>query len=168
MRVPGATSVCDQPEQSPDDELGFNPELLLVMAKAGDRQALGRLLERYRNYVGLLVRLQVGRRLRTKVDIEDLLQEIWLEIHRKIALFRGGSEREFLSWARRLIGSILANQVRHYIGTKSRDLRLERALADELDQSSRALNESLIASHSSPSQQAVRREQAVLLADALQ
>ena len=64
--------------------------------------------------------------------------------------------------------SILANQVRHYIGTKSRDLRLERALADELDQSSRALDESLIATHSSPSQQAVRREQAVLLADALQ
>ena len=146
----------------------FDPEFLLVLAKGGDGAALGRLLERYRNYVGLLVRLQVGRRLRTKVDIEDLLQEIWLEIHRKIALFRGWSEREFLSWARRLIGSILANQVRHYIGTKGRDLRLERALADELDQSSRALNESLIAPHSSPSQQAVRREQAVLLADALQ
>jgi RNA polymerase sigma-70 factor (ECF subfamily) len=105
--------------------------------------------------------------LRSKVDIEDLLQEIWLEIHRKIALFRGSSEREFLTWARRLIGSILANQVRHYLGTKSRDLRLERALVDELDHSSRALNEGLIASQSSPSQQAVRREQAVLLADAL-
>ena len=159
---------CDNHDQCRDDESVFDPELLLVLAKGGDGAALGRLLERYRNYVGLLVRLQVGRRLRTKVDIEDLLQEIWLEIHRKIALFRGGSEREFLSWARRLIGSILANQVRHYIGTKSRDLRLERALADELDQSSRALNESLIAAQSSPSQQAVRREQAVLLADALQ
>lgn len=161
-------SWCDSHEHCRDSESVFNPELLLVLAKGGDGAALGRLLERYRNYVGLLVRLQVGRRLRTKVDIEDLLQEIWLEIHRKIALFRGGSEREFLSWARRLIGSILANQVRHYIGTKSRDVRLECALADELDQSSRAINESLIAAHSSPSQQAVRREQAVLLADALQ
>jgi len=159
--------VRDEPEQSPDDELGFDPELLLVLAKAGDGQALGRLLERYRNYVGLLVRLQVGRRLRTKVDVEDLLQEISLEIHRKITLFRGGSEREFLTWTRRLIGSILANQVRHYLGTKGRDARLERALVDELDHSSRALNEGLIASQSSPSQQAVRREQAVLLADAL-
>jgi RNA polymerase sigma-70 factor (ECF subfamily) len=161
-------SWCDIHDPYPDAESVFDPELLLVLAKGGDGAALGRLLERYRNYVGLLIRLQVGRRLRTKVDIEDLLQEIWLEIHRKIGLFRGTSEREFLSWARRLIGSILANQVRHYIGTKSRDLRLERALADELDQSSRALNESLIAAHSSPSQQAVRREQAVLLADALQ
>jgi RNA polymerase sigma-70 factor (ECF subfamily) len=115
-----------------------------------------------------LVRLQVGRRLRSKVDVDDLLQEIWLEIHRKIALFRGCSEREFLTWVRRVIGSILANQIRHYIGTKGRDLRLERALTDELDQSSRAMNGSLVAPESSPSQQAVRREQAVLLADALQ
>ena len=129
-------SASDNHDQSRDDDSGFDPELLLVLAKAGDGAALGRLLERYRNYVGLLVRLQVGRRLRSKVDIEDLLQEIWLEIHRKIMLFRGNSEREFLTWTRRLIGSILANQLRHYLGTKSRDLRLERALVDELDHSS--------------------------------
>jgi RNA polymerase sigma-70 factor, ECF subfamily len=165
---PNLMSVRDDHDQSRGPGSGFDPEGLLVLAKAGDGAALGRLLERYRNYVGLLVRLQVGRRLRTKVDIEDLLQEIWLEIHRKITLFRGGSEREFLTWARRLIGSILANQVRRYLGTKSRDVRLERALVDDLDHSSRALNDSLVASQSSPSQQAVRREQAVLLADALQ
>jgi RNA polymerase sigma-70 factor (ECF subfamily) len=147
---------------------GFDPELLLVLAKAGDGVALGRLLERYRNYMGLLVRLQVGRRLRRKVDVEDLLQEAGLEIHRKIATFRGGSEREFLMWVRRMIGSILANQVRHFLGTKCRDLRLERAFVDELDESSRALDQSLVAPQSTPSQQAVRREQAVLLADALQ
>jgi RNA polymerase sigma-70 factor (ECF subfamily) len=149
-------------------DAGFDAQLLLMLAKAGDGAALGRLLERYRNYMGLLVRLQVGRRLRRKVDVEDLLQEVWLEIHRKIATFRGSSEREFLMWVRRMIGSILANQVRHFLGTKCRDLRLERALVDELDQSSRALNPSLIAPQSTPSQQAVRREQAVILADALQ
>jgi RNA polymerase sigma-70 factor (ECF subfamily) len=168
--VPGvkAMSWYNHHDDSHDGDSGFDPEFLLVLAKAGDGAALGRLLERYRNYVGLLVRLQVGRRLKSKVDVEDLLQEIWLEIHRKIALFRGGSEREFLTWVRRLIGSILANQVRHYLGTKRRDLRLERALADDLDHSSLALNQSLVAAQSSPSQQAVRREQAVLLSDALQ
>lgn len=168
--VPGAEAMSwtDHHDDSQEDDSAFDPEFLLVLAKAGDSAALGRLLERYRNYVGLLVRLQVGRRLKSKVDVEDLLQEIWLEIHRKITLFRGGSEREFLTWARRLIGSILANQMRHYLGTKRRDLRLERALADDLDHSSRALNQSLVAAQSSPSQQAVRREQAVLLSDALQ
>ncbi len=106
-------------------ESSFDPERLLVLAKAGDGAALGRLLERYHNYMNLLVRIQVGRRLRAKVDSDDLLQEIWLEIHRKIPLFRGVSEREFLLWVRRVIGSILANQVRRYLGTKRRDLRLE-------------------------------------------
>ena len=108
-------------------DAGFDPELLLVLAKAGDTAALGRLLERYRNYMALLVRIQIGRRLSRKVDAEDLLQEIGLEVHRKIATFRGGTEREFLTWVRRMIGSILANQLRHFLGTKCRDLRLERA-----------------------------------------
>ena len=168
MMIAGAESMHGSDDHNRHGESGFDPEFLLVMAKGGDGAALGQLLERYRNYMGLLVRLQVGRRLRSKVDVDDLLQEIWLEIHRKIALFRGCSEREFLTWVRRVIGSILANQIRHYIGTKGRDLRLERALTDELDQSSRAMNGSLVAPESSPSQQAVRREQAVLLADALQ
>ena len=159
--------VCDRHDLSQDDPSAADPELLLSLAKAGDRAALGRLFVRYRNYLALLVRLQVGRRLRSKVDVEDMLQEISLEIHRKIGLFRGGSEREFLTWTRRLIGSILANQVRHYLGTRSRDARLERALVDELDRSSFALNDGMIAAQSSPSHQAVRREQAVLLADAL-
>ncbi len=59
-------------------EAGFDPELLLVLAKAGDGVALGRLLERYRNYMTVLIRIQVGRRLSRKVDAEDLLQEIGL------------------------------------------------------------------------------------------
>jgi RNA polymerase sigma-70 factor, ECF subfamily len=154
-----------------DDRQGdadLDPELLLVLAKAGDGVALGRLLERYRNYMALLVRIQVGRRLSRKIDPEDLLQEIGLEIHRKLPMFRGSSEREFLTWVRRMIGSILANQFRHFLGTKCRDIRLEQALVDDLDHSSRALNASLVAPQSTPSQQAVRREQAVILADALQ
>jgi RNA polymerase sigma factor (sigma-70 family) len=40
-------------------------------------------------------------------------------------------------------------------------------MGQELDNSSRALDQALVAGSSSPSQQAARREQAVLLADAL-
>src|SRR5262249_10200226 len=62
----------------------------------------------------------------------------------------------------------LANTVRHFLGTRQRDVRLERDLANELDQSSRVLEKALMAPQSTPSQRAVRREQAVLLADALE
>jgi RNA polymerase sigma-70 factor (ECF subfamily) len=58
--------------------------------------------------------------------------------------------------------------VRRYCGTRRRDVRLERRLVDELDQSSRVLDQGLVAPQSSPSNQASHREQAVLLADALE
>jgi RNA polymerase sigma-70 factor (ECF subfamily) len=46
-------------------------------------------------------------------------------------------------------------------------VRLERELEGALDRSSVLLDRGLVAPESSPSQQAARREQAVLLADAL-
>jgi RNA polymerase sigma-70 factor (ECF subfamily) len=161
MSLENAGVPANGAESEPD------AEALLALAKAGDKVALGRLLDHYHNYMSLLVRLQVSRRLSSKMDVEDLLQEIGLEIHRKISLFRGHSEPEFLAWARRVIASIMANQVRHYLGTKQRDPRLERKLIYELDQSSRAGDGRLVAPQSTASQQAVRREQAVILANAL-
>jgi RNA polymerase sigma-70 factor (ECF subfamily) len=147
---------------------GPNPEELLKQARAGNAPALGRLLELYRNYLAILARLQVGRRLQGKVDDSDLIQETYLEAHRHFDQFRGTSEAEMVSWLRQILAGVLANLVRRYVGTQRRDVRLERQLAGELDESSRALDGGLVAPHSSPSQLAVRREQGVLLADALQ
>jgi RNA polymerase sigma-70 factor (ECF subfamily) len=146
------------------------PELdhLIRRARAGDGPALGELLELYRNYLALLARYQVGRRLQRKMDDSDLIQETFLEAYRDFPQFRGNTEAELLSWLRRILASNLANVVDRYCGTQRRDVRLEQELADDLDQSSRALDRGLVARQSSPSHQAARREQAVILADALQ
>jgi RNA polymerase sigma-70 factor (ECF subfamily) len=144
-----------------------DPQSLLCQARHGDVAALGRLLERYRGYLGLLARLQIGRRLQGKVDAGDIVQETFLKAARDFAAFRGQTEEELAGWLRQILACSVANMVRHYLGTGRRDPRLERELADELDQSSRALDGGLLARGSSPSRQAVRHEQAVRLADAL-
>ena len=72
---------------------------------------LGVLLERYRNYLSLLARVQIGRRIQGKLDVADVVQEAFLEVHRGIGRFRGGSEAQFLAWLRQILGGILANQV---------------------------------------------------------
>jgi RNA polymerase sigma-70 factor (ECF subfamily) len=143
------------------------PEQLLLLARRGNAPALGQLLELYRDYLTLLARLQLSRRLQSKVDAADLVQEAFLQAHQHFAGFRGGTEEELASWLRQILATTLANQVRHYCGTQSRDVRLERDLAAELDESSRALDRALVDRQSSPSQRAARREQAVLLANAL-
>jgi RNA polymerase sigma-70 factor (ECF subfamily) len=140
---------------------------LLERARAGDGTALGLLLERYRNYLSLLARVQIGRRIQGKLDVADVVQETFLDVHCGIGQFRGSTEAQFLAWLRQILVGILANQVRRYFGTKRRDVRLERELQDDLDRSSMALGNHMIASQSSPSSQASRREQAVLLADAI-
>jgi RNA polymerase sigma-70 factor (ECF subfamily) len=140
---------------------------LLCQARAGDNLALGRLLEVYRAYLVVLARVQIGRRLQGKADASDVVQEAFLGACRDFAQFRGSTEAEFVAWLRQILASLLANLVRHYQGTQRRDVRLERELAVALDQSSQALDRGLITPQSSPSQQVIRREQSLLLAQAL-
>ncbi len=66
-----------------------DPMELLQAARAGDTQALGGLLELYRNYLRLLARLQVGHRLQGKADPSDLVQEAFLAAQRSFPQFRG-------------------------------------------------------------------------------
>jgi RNA polymerase sigma-70 factor (ECF subfamily) len=143
-------------------------ERLLKQARLGNIDALGRLLELYRRYLTLLARLQIDRRLRGKVDAADVVQETFLEAHRDFDQFRGQREGELAAWLRQILANNLANLVRHYRGTRGRDVRLERRLFVELDQSSRELDRGLAAKQSTPSQQAIRREQAMRLVDALE
>jgi RNA polymerase sigma-70 factor (ECF subfamily) len=146
----------------------MNPEQMILAARSGDDAALGPLLECYRTYLRLLARLEIGRRLQGKLDASDLVQEAFLEAHRNFKLFQGTDEPQFANWLRQILAAKVANLVRHYFGTQARDVRVEQEVAAGLDNSSHMLGHELAASLTSPSQQAVKREQAVLLADALE
>lgn len=143
----------------------FDPLPLIQQAQEGRTEVLGRLLEAYRNYLNLLARVEIGQRLQGKVDPSDLVQETFLAAHRDFADFHGTTEAELVQWLRRILGCRLVDVVRQYVGAKRRDVRLEAEVADELDKSSRALQLGMFARGSSPSEGAMRREQAVLLAD---
>jgi RNA polymerase sigma-70 factor (ECF subfamily) len=140
---------------------------LLAEAHRGNDAALGKLLENYSKYLKLLARVQIGRRLQGKADASDIVQETFLDVYRQFANFRGLTEPEFLGWLRRILAGQIAQMMRHYLGTKGRDVKLERELVADVDQSSQALNNDLADSQSTPSQHVSRREQSVLLAEAL-
>jgi len=147
--------------------MASNPLILMNEARGGNGAAMGTLLESYSRYLTLLARVQIGRRLQGKVDAADVVQETFLEAHRQFPNFRGGSEAEMTAWLRRILAGQLALHMRRFFGTKARDLNMERELGAQLDESSQAMDDGLAASISTPSQRASRREQAVLLAEAL-
>ncbi len=147
--------------------MAADPGNLLLQAQAGGDVARGALLETYRNYLELLARIEIGRRLQTKVDAADLVQETFLEAHRNFAMFRGHDEAEFAAWLRGIMAARIANLVRHFVGTQGRDVRRERDLQIDLDQSSRAFDQGLVAFQSTPSQQFARQELRVMFANTL-
>ena len=141
---------------------------LMVRARRGSDGALGSLLEVYRRYVRLLARMQLGDRLQGKVDPSDLVQETFLRAHRAFGEFRGQSEADLIGWLRRILARTLANQLRHYQKAAKRNVALEQSIDNALDHSSQQLQLAVLERGHSPSAQARRREQAVLVADALE
>jgi RNA polymerase sigma-70 factor (ECF subfamily) len=127
--------------------------------------AHGHPLERFREYLRLLARLQLGPRLQGKFDPSDVVQQTLLEAYAKRDQFRGG-EPEIAAWLRQILAHNLADTLRAFDQAK-RDAGRERSLEVAIQESSARLGAWLAAEQSSPSQRVQRHEDAVRLAEAL-
>src|SRR5262249_43179385 len=134
------------------------------MSQAGESS--GWSLGRFREYLRLLARMQLGSRLQAQMDASDVGQQTLLEAQQPLPQFRGGSEAELAAWLRRILARNLADALRA-AGRAKRDVSRQRSLEAALDESSSRLEGWLRAEQSSPSERAERNEQAVLLAEAL-
>jgi RNA polymerase sigma-70 factor, ECF subfamily len=106
-------------------------------------------LERFRNYLHILTRLQLGPRSSSKLDPSDIVQETLLHAYQKRDQFRGNDDAARAKWRQK------------------RDIARETSLQAALDSSSDSLGAWLAAEQSTPSEQAMRHELAINLANAL-
>jgi RNA polymerase sigma-70 factor (ECF subfamily) len=148
------------------------PDQLIADVKRGSAGRLGQLLDSYRNYLDLLARTQIDEKLRARISPSDLVQETMLGACRDFAQFRGENERQLLSWLRQILINRLHVFVQEHILARKRDVRCEVSI----EQVGAALARSTISLSAggcladlapSPSALAIRREQAVILADHL-
>ena len=103
------------------------PEELLRLARSGQSEQLGYLLAFHRDYLRLLAEVEIGRRLQSKVDASDLVQETILEAHRHFGDFRGETEGEFVAWLRQILAGEVMGLLRRYLGTQRRNIRSTRS-----------------------------------------
>jgi RNA polymerase sigma-70 factor (subfamily 1) len=123
-------------------------------------------LNAYRGYLTALAQIELGRRLRGKLDPSDVVQQSLLEAHQDLPSLQGTTEPELVAWLRTILARNLLNAARDFSAQK-RDIRREQSLAQRLEDSSARLVQFLAAEQTSPSQRVIRGEDAARLATAL-
>jgi RNA polymerase sigma-70 factor (ECF subfamily) len=154
---------------NPQSSLDEDARALLERATAGDQQAWGDLLTRYRERLRRMVVLRLDHRLQGRIDASDVLQEAYLAASLQWPDYSKKPDIPFYLWLRLVTGQKLAALHRHHLGTKQRDAGREMSLfAGALPEaSSIVMADHLMANDPRPSEIAMRAERARRLEQAL-
>ena len=139
---------------------------LLAQAREGDRDALGRLLEGQRAALHRQAKRQIAGRIAVRVDASDIIQQTFLEAHRSFPQFSGRDARELAAWLQTILDHKVAGAIRDHALLQKRNVGRDQSL-DASHGGAGPLKQKLDAGLSSPSQKAIRAEDAQLLARAL-
>jgi RNA polymerase sigma-70 factor (ECF subfamily) len=142
------------------------PSKLLDQARRGDPEALGRLLEAQRAGLHRQAERQLEGRIAIRVDASDVLQQTFLEAYRCFPQFAGRDKRELVAWLRSILDHKVAGAIRDHALLQKRDVGRERSMDDSRG-GGPPLKQDLDANLTSPSQKAIRGEQAERLSEAL-
>ena len=101
-------------------------EQLLNRIAAGDPEALGTLFSKYLPKLKGMVAARIDPRIAARVDESDVMQEVHVEVLRRVPEYIEKREVSFYEWMRFLTKQKLAEVTRRHIGVQSRDVRRER------------------------------------------
>lgn len=150
-------------------ELSEDTQRLLDRAQAGDRSSLGQLLEVRREQLTRIVRIRMGRRLQSRVDASDVVQDAFVEAMRRFDEFQQQSKFPFFIWLRLITLQKLAQLQRFHLGTQARDAAREVSIdhAPVPQATSAVLAGQLLGTLTSPTRAVARDEEKALLEQAL-
>lgn len=141
---------------------GDSEEDLLLRLQRGEAEALAELFSRHRERLARGVRFRLHPALRRRVDVEDILQEVYLRAAQRMASFAGCSSESFFVWVRMIAAQALVDLHRRHLGAQARDAGREvYGLGGySAEATSTSLAFELAADRTSPSQAAIRKEMA--------
>jgi RNA polymerase sigma-70 factor (ECF subfamily) len=138
-------------------------------ATRGDQQALGELLEQFRDRMRRMVTLGLDPRLQGRVDPSDVIQEGYIDAAQRLDEYARDPSAPFYIWLRFLVGQRVLDQHRRHLGAQVRAVGREVSLyrGPMPEASTPALAAQLLGKLTSPSEVAVRAERKIRLQQAL-
>jgi RNA polymerase sigma-70 factor, ECF subfamily len=139
---------------------------LLVLARQGSKEALGRVLESCRRVLLRAAKRQIPAQIQTKRAASDVVQETFLEAQRDFEQFVGCTREQLAGWLFRILQNNCANLVCAYRYRQKREISREV----RLDDASMSLQSAhtVDAKNPGPSNLAIVQEEAQMLSSALE
>jgi len=133
---------------------------LLELARSGDRDARGRLLDHFRPQLCQWAKRRIEGKIRARVDESDIAQQSCLSALRDFDRFEGSELAEFAAWLRRIHEQNVRDVVRDHAVYDKRAVSKETGDAEDVQAARSEL--------ASPSQQAMQGEREANIARALE
>ena len=142
---------------------------LIERLRAGDRQALTDLFQRYRDRLHRMVELRMDPRIQGRLDASDVLQDGFLDAAARLDGYLRRPDLPPFLWLRLVVAERLAIAHRRHLGTKIRDVGQEVSLhLDPLPEASSAALASMLLGHlTSPTEAAARAEMVLRVQEAV-
>ncbi|MDA1013464.1 MAG: sigma-70 family RNA polymerase sigma factor [Planctomycetota bacterium] len=145
-------------------------EQILEKLRQGGTDALAEFYSEYHDRLWRMVHFRLDRRLRGRVDADDILQEAYLDAVDRIHHHIENQQTSLFVWLRMVVCQTMVNVHRRHIGTGMRDANREVSIGHGPNQqaTSICIAAQLVGSLTSPSHVASRDEMAGQLESALE
>ena len=142
----------------------------LKRLQGGDEHALAELFERYRGRLYRIIKVRLDPRLSRRLDVDDILQEVYLDAADRISHYMDNHSGSFFIWLRLIAAQTMANIFRRHLGAKKRDAKMEISLESRrpVGQAGTPVSLQLLSQLTSPSNVAMRDETAKQLEEIIE
>lgn len=104
-------------------------EELLLGAKAGDDDAINRLIERHRGAVLRMVQMRLDQKIRRRVAVSDVVQDVMIDASRRLQDYIANPVMPFHLWLRHIAKDRIIDAHRRHRGSQKRSVDREHGLA---------------------------------------
>lgn len=136
----------------------MDTDQLLFRVAAGESSAAAALLTRHEARLRRMVEMRLDTRLASRLDPSDIVQDVMVEAHKRLATYVERREIPFYPWLRAIAWDKLIEMNRRHIAAERRSVRREADRLDLSGDSEMILINRLAAATRTPNDQLIQRE----------